>query len=174
MPNPNTFKYQRLVIAYHGYDLATRDKVVSGKEHLKKSEKDYDWLGHGIYFWEHGHDRALRWAKQRKGNSVKSPSVVGALIQLGNCFDLLDTTLLYTILNQKEAKIMSHTTASNHTNPVIKVLADHFAKQTPAQGRQGLIDAGILTKTGNVAAPYKSVIVRKSRDSDKKKVPAST
>lgn len=69
---------------------------------------------------------------------------------------------------------MSHTTTPNHTNPLIKVLADHFAKQTPAQGRQGLIDAGILTKNGNVAAPYKSVIVRKSRDSDKKKVPAST
>lgn len=97
MSNPNTFRYQRLVVAYHGCDLATRDKVVAGKEHLKKSEKDYDWLGRGIYFWEHGHDRALRWAQQRKGKSLKSPSVVGALIQLGNCFDLLDTTYTQTL-----------------------------------------------------------------------------
>ena len=58
---------------------------------------------------------------------------------------------------------MSHTTTSNHTNPLIKVLADHFAKQTPEQRRQGLIDAGILTKKGNVARPYKSVIVSKGK-----------
>jgi hypothetical protein len=67
---------------------------------------------------------------------------------------------------------MSHTTTPNHTNPLIKVLADHFAKQTPAQSRQGLIDAGILTKSGNVASPYKSVIVRKVNDRDKKTVSA--
>lgn len=60
---------------------------------------------------------------------------------------------------------MSHTTTPNHTNPLIKALADHFAKQTPEQRRQGLIDAGILTKKGNVAGPYKSVIVSKVKDS---------
>lgn len=92
MSQTNAFKYQRLVVAYHGCDYLTRDKVVSGKEHLRKSEKDYDWLGHGIYFWEHGYDRALRWAKERKSGTIKKPVVVGALIHLGNCFDLLDTT----------------------------------------------------------------------------------
>lgn len=80
MKQTNTFKYQRLVVAYHGCDERTRDKVVSGKEHLKKSEKEYDWLGHGIYFWEHGFDRALRWAKARQGQGLEKPSVVGALI----------------------------------------------------------------------------------------------
>lgn len=67
---------------------------------------------------------------------------------------------------------MSHTVSPNRTNPLIKALADHFAKQTPEQRRQGLIDAGILTKKGNVAGPYKSVIVSKARNSDKKRVPA--
>jgi len=88
----NEFKYQRLIVAYHGCDETTRDKVVTGKEHFLKSEKDYDWLGHGIYFWEHGYDRALRWAKDRQGKGINKPSVVGALIQLGTCFDLLDTS----------------------------------------------------------------------------------
>jgi len=67
---------------------------------------------------------------------------------------------------------MSHTVTSNHTNPLVKALADHFAKQTPEQRRQGLIDAGILTKKGNVAGPYKSVIVGMERDNDKKNSPA--
>ena len=28
-------------------------------EPLQPSENDYDWLGRGIYFWEHGPQRAL-------------------------------------------------------------------------------------------------------------------
>nr|MDA3873858.1 hypothetical protein [Kiritimatiellia bacterium] len=52
----------------------------------------HDWLGHGIYFWEHGYDRALKWAKMKKEvGQIQTPCAVGALIQLGNCFDLLDT-----------------------------------------------------------------------------------
>ena len=66
---------------------------------------------------------------------------------------------------------MSYTVTSNHTNPLVKALADHFAKQTPEQRRQGLIDAGILTKKGNVAGPYKSVIVRMEQNVDKKGSP---
>jgi len=91
MKKHNQFEYERMIVAYHGCDLMVRDKVISGKEPLYKSEKAYDWLGHGIYFWEHGKDRALQWAQERKGEAVKTPSVVGALIHLGSCFDLLDT-----------------------------------------------------------------------------------
>jgi hypothetical protein len=48
--------------------------------------------GEGIYFWEYGYDRALQFAEeQRLRGKVERPSVVGALLQLGNCFDLMDT-----------------------------------------------------------------------------------
>jgi len=33
---------------------------------VKKSQNDYDWLGSGIYFWEYGADRALRFAHDQK------------------------------------------------------------------------------------------------------------
>ena len=82
--------YQRQVIAYHGCDQAVADAAFRGGK-LNQSANDYDWLGNGIYFWEHGPARALEWAqfmKQRK--KVHNPAVVGALIQLGHCFDLLD------------------------------------------------------------------------------------
>jgi len=85
-------EYQRLVIAFHGCDRKTADSVFASG-HLRSSLNDYDWLGTGIYFWEHGPARALEWAKfmaKRKGSPVRKPAVVGALIQLGNCFDLLD------------------------------------------------------------------------------------
>jgi hypothetical protein len=92
---PLTFKmpsleYQRLIIAYHGCDESVVNTALRGGK-LKPSTNDYDWLGSGIYFWEHGPARALEWAKfMVKRGKIKKPAVVGALIQLGNCFDLLD------------------------------------------------------------------------------------
>jgi hypothetical protein len=85
-------KYDRMVIAYHGCAKTTADPILDGKKKFKASENDYDWLGSGIYFWEFGYDRALRWAKaQVKRRKSGEAAVVGAVIQLGNCFDLLDT-----------------------------------------------------------------------------------
>lgn len=87
----DTLKYDRFVIGYHGLEKQLRDEVLAGKSSLKSSENDYDWLGKGIYFWEFGKERAMEWAeeRQRKGR-LKEPSVIGAVIHLGNCFDLLD------------------------------------------------------------------------------------
>ena len=85
------FDYQRLVIGYHGCDASVRDKVIQKGDALKVQPKSYDWLGHGAYFWEHGPARALEWAKQqkRRGN-IDKPAVLGAVLHLGQCFDLLD------------------------------------------------------------------------------------
>jgi len=84
-------RYDRVVLAYHGCDAAVAERLLAG-EPFRKSENDYDWLGAGVYFWEYGADRALRFAhdQQRRGK-VAEPAVIGALVQLGNCFDLMDT-----------------------------------------------------------------------------------
>jgi hypothetical protein len=78
-----------IVVGFHGCDQSTFDLVVREGKALSNSENDYDWLGHGIYFWEGSHKRALDWAESSKG--IKNPSVVGAFIKLGNCIDLLDS-----------------------------------------------------------------------------------
>jgi hypothetical protein len=84
-------KYDRTVIAYHGCDVMTAASLLDG-ESFKKSQNDYDWLGEGIYFWEYGADRALKFAQdQKRRGKVATPAIVGALIQLGRCFDLMDT-----------------------------------------------------------------------------------
>ncbi len=85
------FDYQRLVIGYHGCDAAVRDQVIQKGAQLKAFPKTYDWLGEGIYFWEHGPARALEWAQQQKVRGrLKTPAVLGAVLHLGQCFDLLD------------------------------------------------------------------------------------
>jgi hypothetical protein len=84
-------KYDRTVLAYHGCDASVAERVLSG-DPFRPSENDYDWLGSGIYFWEFGHDRALRFAEQQKRRGkIRKPDVVGAILQLGSCFDLMDT-----------------------------------------------------------------------------------
>ena len=83
--------YDRLVIGYHGCDEAVAERLLRG-EPFAPSTNDYDWLGHGVYFWEWGLDRAQKWARQMaEAGSIESPAVVGAWLQLGRCIDLLDT-----------------------------------------------------------------------------------
>ena len=51
------------VLGFHGYDKTVTEKVFSGEAELKSSDNDYDWLGHGIYFWENNPERALEFAQ---------------------------------------------------------------------------------------------------------------
>lgn len=84
--------YQRLVVGYHGCDRSLVERVILGDGHVSASENRYDWLGKGIYFWEHGAKRAFEFAEWKKGrNEIAEPAVIGAYINLGRCFDLGDT-----------------------------------------------------------------------------------
>lgn len=84
-------RHDRIVLGYHGCDAEVAGRLLAG-EPFHRSENDYDWLGTGVYFWEYGADRALRFARdQQRRGKVRVPAVVGALIQLGHCFDLMDT-----------------------------------------------------------------------------------
>jgi hypothetical protein len=56
-----------------------------------ESTEDYDWLGHGIYFWENDAVRGYQWAKESR-RKFANPSVVGAAIELGKCLDLTTQT----------------------------------------------------------------------------------
>ena len=81
------------------------EAVLSGNRKLKASNNPWDWLGSGIYFWEHGYERALEWAREslrRKGAASGQAAVLGAIIQLGNCFDLLDIRYTKSLLGAFE------------------------------------------------------------------------
>jgi hypothetical protein len=84
-------RYDRVVLAYHGCDVSVAERLLAGQP-FRKSENDYDWLGAGVYFWEYGADRALRFAEdQQHRGKISEPAIVGALVQLRHCFDLMDT-----------------------------------------------------------------------------------
>lgn len=87
-----------LVIGFHGCDVAVRDKLLASPTSFKKSENTYDWLGHGMYFWEYDSARAYEFAEFKKihhknaTKPVENPSVIGAVLNLGFCLDLLDSS----------------------------------------------------------------------------------
>lgn len=80
-----------LILGFHGCDESVRDSVVLNKTTLKPSSNDHDWLGSGIYFWANSPERALEFAsQQRLSSKIKTPSVLGAVIDLKYCLDLLE------------------------------------------------------------------------------------
>lgn len=114
-------RFARIVVGYHATPregVEFIDSLLLGKSKIsewKPSKNEYDWLGHGIYFWEHGPERAKQWAGEHG-------CVIGAVIQLGRCFDLTDirfTKLLKESfesvrdLYQKEGRKLPENTGSN-------------------------------------------------------------
>ncbi len=81
------------VLGFHGCDQSVAERVFADKTNLRKSTNSYDWLGHGVYFWENSPERALDFAKQIKNSpksfqeKIKSPAVIGAILDLGHCLD---------------------------------------------------------------------------------------
>ena len=78
-------RFARIVLGYHGCKPDFAEGLLRGEIAIDgwiPSENPYDWLGHGVYFWEHAPERARDWG---------AGGTVGVVIQLGLCLDLTDT-----------------------------------------------------------------------------------
>ena len=86
-----------LVFAFHGCDKEVCERVLNGKAQLVPSENEYDWLGNGIYFWDGNLKRAWQFAEELKKlprsnkQNITNPAVLGAVIDLGDCLDLVNS-----------------------------------------------------------------------------------
>src|SRR5438094_563430 len=63
---------ERTVVGYHGCSRTFAADLLAGRismEQWRSSQNDYDWLGGGIYFWEHAPGRAWQWVRQRFGDA---------------------------------------------------------------------------------------------------------
>jgi hypothetical protein len=96
--------YQRLpglVLGFHGCERSVGEDILCGRvPHLMQSQNKYDWLGNGIYFWENDPQRAQEFADTRHSlprttrGHIAEPFVIGAVLDLGYCLNLLDRTAL--------------------------------------------------------------------------------
>lgn len=106
-----------LLLAYHGCDKLVGLKILEskGKLHLQKSSNKYDWLGSGIYFWENSYERALLFAQEAKERKhltqgrINEPFVIGAVIDLGFCLNLLDSLFINELKKAYDCIIIAGT-----------------------------------------------------------------
>lgn len=105
--------YHRTIIGYHGTDETTARSLVDGHP-FKASDGDNEWFGQGIYFWEYAPKQAWWWAQHVRNHS--RPAVVGAVIRLGQCLDLLDPDNVRT-LQAFSAEALKAWKASGETVP---------------------------------------------------------
>jgi hypothetical protein len=87
------------VLGFHGCDREVAEKLLTGTPF---NTSDWDWLGSGAYFWEANPLRGLEFAHelQRRSQSksnVRDPYVVGAVIDLGFCLDLISSTGIHAV-----------------------------------------------------------------------------
>jgi hypothetical protein len=82
-----------IVYGFHGIDKKAALRILNGEDRFRHSDNNYDWLGTGIYFWENNLERARQYAledQQRAGSTISDPFVLGTVLELGKCLDLLD------------------------------------------------------------------------------------
>lgn len=78
------------VLGYHGCERSVGERAIQGDIAILQSDQDFDWLGPGAYFWESDPQRALEWARWKVSRGAyDDPFVVGAVIDLANCLDLV-------------------------------------------------------------------------------------
>jgi hypothetical protein len=102
--------YEKLtpyIIGFHGCDQSVADMLLnSDQPTFKKSTNDYDWLGSGMYFWENDPNRAWKYiheAQKREPKRIKNPTVIGAVLDLGHCLNLVENRYITLLKNIYEA-----------------------------------------------------------------------
>ena len=89
-----------LVIGFHGCEAAVRDELLLHPEKIRFNQKPFDWLGHGLYFWENNVDRPWQWALEKKDRgAITEPAVIGAVLRLGHCCDFLESRYIDLLSN---------------------------------------------------------------------------
>lgn len=123
-----------LIIGFHGCDEAVCLQLLNNPNKIRMSEKPYDWLGNGFYFWENNLQRAYQWAAQKeKKGVIKKAAVIGAVINLNYCCDLMDKKYI-TMLNKyyqlmKRDYVQSGIPLPQNSAPIGTVLQDKVLRK---------------------------------------------
>jgi hypothetical protein len=136
------------IIGYHSCDREIGLKVLAGDLDLKPSNNDWDWLGGGVYFWEQDPKRALDYAvevakgQQFNSGKIKTPFVLGAIIELGNCLNLVESQSLsileaaYTGLKEAYKKVDKKIPANKGAVRKLDCSVIRYVHQTRKEERQ--------------------------------------
>ncbi|HEX4104046.1 MAG TPA: hypothetical protein VHZ04_01025 [Candidatus Paceibacterota bacterium] len=137
------------VLGYHGTSEESATAILEpGEKNAERflfSEKDTDWLGRGVYFFQDAPFRAREWPKVRISPPVRTenPVVLCAEIDLNDCLDLIDIEAAeiiarrYVVLEeryQKAGKSLPLNKGGKHDFDC--VLINSVVDQLEAEGRR--------------------------------------
>ncbi len=154
-------KQSGLILAFHGCDAKVQKEVLNSSSNLlRHSKNEYDWLGNGIYFWENSPERALRFArevKKREPGKIQTPAVIGGVINLGKCLDLLNSENLQLVKEAYEdvkrifesaGKPFPQNTKDLLLRPLDCLVIEHLLEGTDFDSVRGLFPEGNELYTG--------------------------
>ncbi len=111
------------ITGFHSCDREVGLRILNGDDQLIASDNAWDWLGPGVYFWEQNPGRALEYATevatktQKNRKPIKNPFVIGAIIELGNCLNLLEPNSI-NIVKDAHSSLEQLSSVSGDTMPV--------------------------------------------------------
>lgn len=128
-----------MVLGFHGTERKlVDDLLVSKAQGLRASNGKYEWLGHGIYFWENDPQRGLEWAQDGNAKSrIHEPDVVGVVLDLGLCLDLSTRSGIDEVAQAYEI-LRSSYQALGKNLPLNSGNADRFKRELDCQVVQTL------------------------------------
>lgn len=124
-----TYRHPFQAVGFHSCDKQVGLKVLNGEMDLNPSNNSWDWLGSGIYFWEQNPGRALQYAnesaegKQKNKTQIVTPFVLGAVIELGHCLNLVEHDSLNNV------RIGYHLLATLHLGAGIEMPVNKGARR---------------------------------------------
>ena len=113
------------ITGFHSCDRELGLRLLNGSDELRPSDNPWDWLGPGVYFWEQNPYRALAYAEeaackhQKFSGKIKTPFVIGAIIELGNCLNLIEPNSI-NIVKEAHCSLSETVCASGEDMPVNK------------------------------------------------------
>ena len=113
------------ITGFHSCDRELGLRLLNGSDQLRPSDNPWDWLGPGVYFWEQNPYRALEYAveaarkDQKFSGKIKTPFVIGAIIELGTCLNLVEPNSI-NIVKEAHANLLGVVKESGEQMPVNK------------------------------------------------------
>jgi hypothetical protein len=113
------------ITGFHSCDKGLGLRLLNGSDQLRPSDNPWDWLGPGIYFWEETPQRALEYAteaarhEQKFNGKIKTPFVIGSIIELGNCLNLVEPNSI-SIVKEAHANLLTTLEIGGERMPINK------------------------------------------------------
>jgi hypothetical protein len=138
-------RHHPITLGYHGCRREVGERVISGADrHLKVSANPWDWLGEGAYFWESDPQRGYEWAKERYG--PENCCVIGAVINPGNCLDLMSRRAMEVLRGAYDSFIAFH----NATSPEAPLPENKNTSKGPSHN----LDCAVINHLDRIRRDY--------------------